>query len=386
MEPMKKWMVRSGVLLLMALVMVEAATHSESSDLRQLQTQTLNYRANYSADFQYRRSTNCAGDAPILQVSCFGQGMTVPNTSDTTINCTKLGVPLYENGATYECRNSCNETTTTACSDIYLAEEFDTEKFGSIRFMCESDDVREMEATLVYLGGINNGTCEASATTTSLNLHVARLGISCPVGSSREYVYDDTYFECGGLGVFTRDFATDQDPDVYVCSSGVACGASQTCNFAFDNLGVFVDLPSLIVDKCIETKETITSFPTIAPGPSPSFDYSVRFEASWAILYNLDASIASCTSANPAIIVSCENDARIVFVNATDSSMKCTELSSSELQCMGNLSTITDQFTSVFYVSIGIHCSNPSIHAAMISNCVIYGTKQTQFHVFLLTY
>jgi hypothetical protein len=374
---MKKWLIRSVVLSIMTLVMVEAVTHGESNDPRQLQQQTLNYRANYSADFQYRRSTNCAGDAPIVQVSCFGQGMTVPNTSDTTILCEKLDVPLYANGTTYECQNTCNETTTTACSDIYLAEEFDAEKFGSIRFMCESDDVREMEATVVYLGGINNGTCEASATTTSFNLHVARLGISCPVGSgtSREYVYDDTYFECRGLGAYTRNFATGQDPDVYVCSSGDSCGAAQACNFAFDHLGVIVDLPSLMVDKCIETKETFTSFPTVAPGPSPSFNYSVRFGALWAILYDSDASMETCTSANPAIIVSCENDARIDFVNATDSSMKCTELSSSELQCMGNLSMITNQFTSVFYVSTGVHYSTPSIHA-----------ENTQFHAFLLTY
>jgi hypothetical protein len=374
MKSTKKWLVRSGVLSLMTLVMVEAVTHSESNDSRQLQQQTLNYRANYSADFQYRRSITCDGDAPILQVSCSGQGMTVPNTSDATILCTKLE-PLYANRTTYECRNTCNETTTTACSDIYLAEVFSRDIFGSIRFMCESDDVREVEATLVYLGGINNGTCEASATTTSLNYHVARLGISCPVGSgtSRGYVYDDTYFECRGLDTFTTDFATDQDPDVYVCISGDTCGA-EACNFAFDDLGVIVDLPSYI-DLCVETTEEFTSFPTVAPGPSPSFDYSVRFEASWAIRYDSDASVATCTSANLAIIVSCENDARIDFVNATDSSMKCTELSSSELQCMGNLSMITNQFTSVFYVSTGVHYSTPSIHAA-----------NTQFHAFLLTY
>jgi hypothetical protein len=369
MEPIKKWMVRSGVLLLMALVMVEAVTHGESNDPRQLQQQTLNYRANYSADFQYRRSSTCDGDAPILQVSCFGQGMTVPNTSDATILCTKLE-QLYANRTTYECRNTCNETTTTACSDIYYTEEYDADIFGSIRFMCESDDVREVEASLVYLGGINNGTCEASATDTSFNLHVARLGISCPVGSSREYVYDDTYFECRGLDTFTLDYAPPTDPDIYVCISGGVCGA-EACNFAFDDLGVIVDLPSYY-DICVETMEEITLFPTVAPGPSPSFDYSVRFGASWAIRYNSDASIEDCNSDNPALIVLCENDARIDFFTATDSSMKCTEISSSELQCMGNLSMITNQFTSVFYVSTGVHYLTPSIHATMISNCVKY--------------
>jgi hypothetical protein len=214
MESIKKWMVRScGVFWLMALAMVEVAARSESNDSRQLQQQTLNYRANYTADFQYIRTINCDGDAPILQVSCFGQGMTVPNTSDTTIVCTKLQEPQIFNGTTYECRNTCNATTAIACSSIYLTEEFYADVYGSIRFMCESDDVREVEASLTYLGGINNGTCEASATDNSLNVHVARLGISCSVGFSRGYVYDDSYFECRGIGSSSFDFArTDQDP------------------------------------------------------------------------------------------------------------------------------------------------------------------------------
>jgi hypothetical protein len=362
MEFMKKWMVRSGVLSLMTLIIVvEAATHSESNDPRQLQQQSLIYRANYSADFQYWRSPNCDGDAPILQVSCFGQGMTVPNTSDTTIVCTKIEEPRSANGAngtTYECRNTCNETTTSACTDLYLAVEFDATLFGSIRFLCESEDVREVEASLVYLGGNNNGTCDASASTVSFNLHVARLGISCPVGSIREYVYDDAYVECRGLDTFTFDYATDRDPDVYVCISGDTCGA-EACNFVFDDLAVIVDLQSY-TDLCVETTQ---------------IDYSVRFEASWAIQYESDELIATCNSTNPTLNVSCVNDARIDFVNATDSSMNCTEISSSELQCMGDVSSITNQFTSVFFVSTGIHRSTPSMHAAMISNCVTYIQK-----------
>jgi hypothetical protein len=376
MEFMKKWMVRCGILSLKTLVMVKAATHGESNDLRQMQQQTLNYRANYTAEFQYLRSTNCDGDAPILQVSCFGQGMTTPNTSDTTIVCTKLEElsSRVPNGTTYECRNTCNETTAV-CSDIYLAKDYDTNLFGSIRFMCESDDVREVEASLAYLAGNNNGTCAASATDLSSNYHIVRLGVSCPVGSSRGYVYDDTYFECRSIRTITFDYViTPQDPDVYVCISGFFCGA-EACNFAFDDLSVMADVSSLIVDSCIETTEVITSFPTLAPGPSQFFDYSVRFEASWAIRYDSDASKATCTSANPTLIVSCENDARIDFVTATDRSMNCTEISSSELQCMGDLSTITNQFTSVFYVSTGIHRPTPSILAAMISNCVTYIQK-----------
>jgi hypothetical protein len=343
------------MLILLLVMLVSTAKASADDSQRQLQQQTLIYRANYTAEFQYWRSTTCDGDAPVLQVSCFGQGMTTPNTSDTTIVCTKLDVPQVPNGTTYECRNTCNETTTSACSDIYLTEGPSLTLFGSIRFLCESDDVREVEASLVYLGGINIGTCEASATDTSFNLHVARLGISCPVGSSRGYVYDDTYFECDSLGPFSLDYALPTDPDIYVCHSGDICGASQSCNIAFDDLLVRAELPRFLDASCIETTlSEITPFPTVSPTvptSASSLDYSARFAASWAVRYDSKASIVACTSANPTVVVVCENDSRIQFVTATDVSMNCTEISINQLQCMGDASAITNQFTSVFYVS-----------------------------------
>jgi hypothetical protein len=124
-------------------------------------------------------------------------------------------------------------------------------------------------------------------------------------------VYDDFYFECDSLSPFTLDYALPTAPDIYVCHSGFI-GGPEACSFAFDDLSVRADLPSLIVDSCIEMTEVITSFPTLSPDPSSSFDYSIRFD---------------CTSANSTIIVSCENDARIDFVTAMDSSMNCTEIS-----------------------------------------------------------
>jgi hypothetical protein len=211
---MWKWTARI-ISSLMALVMVEAATHCQSNDPRQLRQPTLNYRANYTAEFQHWRGVNCMGDVPILQVSCYDEGMTVPNTSDTAIVCTKLQQPQVPYGTTYECQNTCNETATSACTDIYLAETFDANLFGSIRFLCKSDDVREVEASIVYWAGNNNGTCTASGSDPGFNLHVSRLGISCPVRSSREYVYNDFYFECPDPGSFSFDFALAKAPDIY---------------------------------------------------------------------------------------------------------------------------------------------------------------------------
>jgi hypothetical protein len=180
------------------------------------------------------------GDVPILQVSCYGQGMTMPNTSDTTIAGTKLQEPQVPNGTTYECQNTCNETATSACTDIYLAETFDANLLGSIRFLCESDDVREVEESIVYLTGNNNGTSTASGSDHGFNRPVARLGILCPVGSSREYVYDDFYFECPDPVSFSLDYALATAPDIYVCHSGFICGP-EACNFAFDDLSVRAD-------------------------------------------------------------------------------------------------------------------------------------------------
>jgi hypothetical protein len=356
---MMKQQLRTMEILILILVMLISTAKVEADDsLRQLQQQSLIYRANYTAEFQYWRSTNCAGDdAPILQVSCYGQGMTTPNTSDTTIVCTKLQEPQVPNGTTYECQNTCNETTTSACTDIYLAEGPSFSLYGSIRFLCESDNVREVEASFVYLRGNKNGTCAASASETGFNVHLARLGISCPVGSgsSRGYEYDDAYFECDGLYAFSVDFASSTYPDIYQCNSGSTCGAAQACNFAFDDLFVRAELPRFLDSSCIETTlSEITPFPTespTVPTSASSLDYSVRFEASWAVRYGSEASSVDCTSANPTILVVCENDSRIHFVTATDGAMNCSEISINQLQCMGDASAITNQFTSVFYVS-----------------------------------
>jgi hypothetical protein len=344
---MKQWTME--LLLMLALFsMVDAFTPTTLlHDLRQLQQpQALNYRANYTADFQHLLSANCAGDPPVVQVSCFGTGMTILNTTDERLVCTQLAVPRFANGATYECQFPCNDTATS-CTTV--ATFF---SFTSIFFICESDDVREVEASFLYLAGNSNGTCQASADETQGILHVARLGVSCPVlplESSRAYVYDDTYFECNPFRSVTYDFENDdQDPDVYGCFDGQVCGA-QSCNFAFDNLQVSADVPNFI-DACVETTiEDITTFPTTAPGPTSEFAYSVRFEGSWARLYNSEESRLACSDLNPTVVVSCENGASIEYVTSTDVSMNCTEISNSVIQCI-DASNIAGQFTSVFYV------------------------------------
>jgi hypothetical protein len=130
------------------------------------------------------------------KVSCYGQVMTVPITSDTTIVCTKLQEPSWRvpNGTTYECQNTCN--------------------------------------ILVSLGGNHSGACETSISVTQ-----------------------DTIFTLVDL---VHRVPSDLGPAVNLCTKMIP-----TLNVA-----VWIHL----------TTETIKSFPTVAPSPSPSFDYSVRFE------------------------------------------------------------------------------------------------------------
>jgi hypothetical protein len=124
---------------------IGAKNSVSQSSMRRLQVvqplpQTLNYRASYSADFQYFSDVLCDGPEPLLAVNCFGKNMTILNTSDPTINCTLLAAPLVENGTSYECKNSCVDT---ACLSVYrYKSEFFNPldgSFGSVSFMCEGD-------------------------------------------------------------------------------------------------------------------------------------------------------------------------------------------------------------------------------------------------------
>jgi hypothetical protein len=329
-----------------------------STDARQLQipVQTLNYRANYSADFIHYRDALCMGDAPVLQVTCFGKNMTILGTSDGTILCRPMEEPLVTDGTSYECHNTCSGT---ACESVYIASNGTYDPFGSIRFMCEGDAFEQIDAVFVYVGG-TNGTCATVVSTSNTfvnNYHIGRLGISCPsIGtSSREYVFDDTYFECLG-----RSYALDitmEPSDIYTCYSGNRC-SGLPCTVPFSDIYVRATVRSFY-DTCIETIVPITTFPTFAPATS-AFEYSAQFAASWSIRYNSIASRSVCTSANPTVLVACENGASIQYINSTDNSMNCTAISGSELECMGDINSILDNFTSLFYVSA--YCTRVSSH------------------------
>jgi hypothetical protein len=319
-----------------------------SVESRELQT-AAKFRANYSAEFQHLRDNFCLGDAPIIQVTCFGN-LTFLGTSDPSIQCSKLSIPdTFVNGTTYQCINTCVESD---CQSIYLAVDGLAAKdgpFGSIKFSCEGDTVRDVDAFMNYLGG-NNGTCAAAFGTSTRNLHIARLGVSCSAGSTLKYVYDDTYFECYSPDTFYFNTANGQD-DIYTCGTGESCSGVE-CVVPFSDIYVNADLP-ILLDSCVESLlgDPVTSFPTSSPMQS-SLDFSARFVASWGRLFDPLTSLVTCTSGNPTITVSCENAASISFVNSSDSFLNCTNVGANTMKCLSDDAKIDNVFTDVFYVSI----------------------------------
>jgi hypothetical protein len=334
-------------LTIFALTNVRQALSLEPRVMQQLQT--FNYRANYSADFQALRDTFCVGDAPILQLTCFSKNMTILGTSNETIICSEMARPLVPNGTSYECINTC---TSTDCESIYLANNGGRSSdgpFGSIQFMCEGNVVDEVDAAFTYVGG-NNGTC-AAATSGSVtrNLHISRLGVSCPIGSTREYVYDDTYFECDSVGSISFD--TLPDPlDSYTCEVGLDC-MGQACTVDFDDMYINAYVPKFL-DTCVEAIVPITSYPTRAPtSEETGLTISVRFDGSWGNLFDSEDAISTCSTGNPTAILSCENGASIEYVLSTSTTVNCTAISESELRCTDFASNIVNEFSSVIFVS-----------------------------------
>lgn len=325
---------------------------------QQQKQQTLNYRVNYTADFQHLVHPSCTGDVPVLAITCHGTNMTILSVSHTSIECTKRNVSTIQ-GTTYVCTNDCTEDDT--CSSVYATSDFPKNAFdgpyGSIRFLCEGNNTQDVNAEFYYASNSKVGTCIADSTTTAQsNLHVARLGVSCPIatngdesnGVARQYVFDDTYFECRSRNISTADTAAPPN-DVYTCFSGQQCNG-QGCSFEFDPIQVVTEVPNFAKD-CVQALVPIDRFPTPAPQAETSL-YQVRFEASWLTINN-DANCVSNSNVNPKIRIACDNngESTIVFANATDPTMQCVNVEQNALQCTGDPSQSSNQFTSVAYVS-----------------------------------
>ena len=322
---------------------------STSSDVRRLQTnQTSNYRATYRADFQHLRDFVCTAPPPLLQISCHGTEMTILSVSDASILCVALDEAIVNNGTTYQCTNTC-----TSCTSIFEASgDIQDGPFASVDFMCEGENVEQVDAQYIYTSG-TDGSCSIASSGQSRNFHVGRLGVLCSTEStgSRTYVYDDTYVECRFSGAVTAgvafDTAEENADDIYTCVAGDNCEGVQ-CTVPFDQIRFDAVLPNFLncVDSTVGTPKLIPQVPG-----SNSGMYNVQFEASWARLIEPVTAQSLCSSVNPSVLIKCGAGASIQFVNATDASMLCNRLSSSELSCSGDASVIENNFTSVIYVS-----------------------------------
>ena len=351
---MTRYVISIGLSVCFLAHMVQGDVMKSSAlDVRQLQTnQTLNYRATYKADFQHLRDFQCVlSEPPVLELTCFGSVMTIVNISDPFILCSKLDDSNINNGTTYQCTTTC-----TDCFNVY--ENFgaaDDERFGSIEFMCEGNDYRQVDADYIFTSG-NDGQCDSRSDPVTRNYHVARLGVSCPTTSSnRKYVYDDTYVECtiGGSASpgFPLDLSLVGEEDVYFCITGDNC-LGMACTVPFDEIRIRATLPSFL-DDCVDRLVPITPFPTNAPIVSNSMiEYTIQYEASWGQLFDSVSSRQICQTSNPTILISCDAGATIKFLNSTDSSMVCISIDSNDLSCTGSATFIDDNFTSVAYVRI----------------------------------
>ena len=196
-------------------------------------------------------------------------------------------------------------------------------------------------------------SCAAATSGVTRNLHIGRLGVSCPVGSTREYVYDDTYFECDSADAISFDSLADPF-DSYTCEIGEDC-QGVACSVMFTNMYINAYVPKFF-DKCVEAIVPITAYPTPAPIPESSgLTVSVRFEASWGNLFDSVDSTSTCSNEDPAIIISCENGASIEYVLSTANTVNCTAISGNELRCTDFANSIANQFSSAIFVSNIIH-------------------------------
>jgi hypothetical protein len=333
-------------------------SESPSPSRRSLQTQTSNFRANYTAEFQHLSDPGCSDDSPLLYINCYGQSMTILSTSDSSIACQQMVDPIVPYGASYECYITCSGTD---CQSVYLLKNSAVRPidgpFGSISFLCEGDTLQDVDASFTYVGEAN-GTCALSPSvdTTGRNIHFGLLGISCPDvdGTSRGYIYDDTFFECRSEGSFAIDL-TDSVNDVYACSAGFDCDAGAECSFPISDITVETNVRSFSV--CVESLDSWA--PTVSPtlAPPSALEYSAQFEAAWALRFDSEGSRSSCFGGeNPLVLVACENGATIEYSSSTDTFMDCTKTSDSELACMASdVGLLVDQFVSVFYDCVGPH-------------------------------
>jgi hypothetical protein len=226
--------------------------------------------------------------------------------------------------------------------------------FGSVQFMCEGNSWEEVSDIVTSFSA--SGECSGNATKNTRNLKLVRLGVSCPINTTRQYVYDDTYFECFGVDADTSDRAMDPF-DLYTCVGKPACSGAG-CVLSFEPIYVDSVVSRFVDNGCVDAIVPITEFPTSAPIPISNDDETVsaQFEASWGSLFSSDVASSDCTMGGKAfVILSCENGASIDPMPVHDCTVFCNPLSNDRIQCIVDEGNIVNRFETVIFVSFFLH-------------------------------
>jgi hypothetical protein len=331
----------------------------------------------YTAHYQLLQDTTCRGPAPVVRVACRGAGIAVQRTSDPTIVCNdRVQVDATTGWSFMDCINTCQPDDACA-RNVYLQVDssVDLGPFGQIDFVCsaQNNDSADLEATITFMES-GNGECGDSSLGLTRNLHILRMGVSCPnlassnhstsntlnatnttlhptnatteaVPSLRDYIFDDYYFECVPS---TASYPLGYN--YYTCIVGGSCDGI-ACTVDFEPIVITTNLAALLQDCQINTTRSTTPSPTIVPDNNV-YTFTTRFVASWGLLFD-PITTDDCTGFTPTVQVDCLAGSVIALSRRTShaASLNCTQPNLSRLVCTDtNPSHFVDRFASVDYV------------------------------------
>jgi hypothetical protein len=337
------------------LLLRTVSSSQKSNQDRSLQTSnTFVYRVNYTAHYQVIQDTFCDGPPPTIRVNCRGPNIQLLNTSHPSIVCD--AAPRRDsddNGWTFiQCNTTC--ASDAACRNVYLTDQsVETGRMASIDYSCAGNDLDEIDGAVEFVD-TGDGLCGAASGLQTRNIHVLRMGVSCPNNATgngqRDYVFDDYYMECSPP---TASFPYGDN--IYTCVSGNSCNGL-ACNVDFDQLTVEADVPSF-ADRCVESLVPIV--PTAPPATAPTTDedtglvtYATTFVASWGLLFDA-VSGPVCTGYTPTVQITCLNGNAIALADTPAAAdMNCTTVDTNIMVCTDtNSLDFVNRFSSIDYVS-----------------------------------
>jgi hypothetical protein len=307
------------------------------------------FQAKYVARFQVFTDAYCQPDSPTVRVECDGTDIKVLNVSHPSISCGTVAETDTEGKNYISCQNTC---AGDACEGVYLAVGGDSEDgiFGSVEFQCAGSKISDAQGSLSVEGNADQG-CAGSVQEYNRVFHFAQLGVACPGPSgSTNYVYDDFYFECGGLAFARQHRKEVNGDDIYTCGIGDNCyGSACTIDVAWLTINSKI---ATFQGLCVDPPEGVTTQTPLIDEDSELKMFTARFQAAWGNLYDEVAAAWCTTNDSPSVQISCRNGP-IRFLNAS-ATVECTNSNQSTMECRDRItSNVHERFTGIAYVSGG---------------------------------